>query len=194
MKRWMHKLEVIVDKAISPCLIVLLFIIVLDLGFKDMVEAYNLHTPIIVIDYMIISIFVIDLIFKYLRVKDVPTFFKKYWLDILAVFPFFLLFRTYELFFGATVLSEGAQTAQAVVHEGVKIEEGGAKMFSDAEKIAKEAEAAGKVRRATRFTRYLRPILRIPRLAKAAPKVTEFYEKPHGGHHNRDFMAKVKRR
>ncbi|MBN1543994.1 hypothetical protein JW898_00870 [Candidatus Woesearchaeota archaeon] len=199
MKRWMHKVEVIVDKAIPPCLILLLIIIVMDLGFPDLVEHYHLHYYILTADYIIIAIFVADLFFKWLRTMHAPLFLKKYWLDILAVFPFFLLFRVFELAAGAfsAAISEGAHTVQAVVHEGLEIEKEGAKLLREAEKFAKEgsrivreAEKMSKLSRSARFMRFLRPILRIPRFFKAVPKIMGFYEKPTGEHHTHEFMHK----
>jgi hypothetical protein len=126
---------------------------------------------------------VLDLVFKYLRVRRIPTFLKKYWLDILAVFPFFLVFRTYELVAGAfsAVVSESAQTVQAVVHEGLELEKEGVK-------VAKEVEKVAKLNRSQKFMRFLRPITRIPRFLKAKVHVMHFYDKPHGSHHEHEYM------
>lgn len=203
MKRWMHKIEVWVDKAIPPCLLLLLIIIVLDLGFPDMVEHYHLHPYIVIGDYLIIAVFVLDLAFKWNRTRHIPKFMRKYWLDILAVFPFFLLFRVFELAAGAFSLavSESAQTAQQLLHEGLEVEKEGAKLLREGEKfikegsrVAREAEKVSKLSRSTRFMRFLRPILRIPRFFKAVPKMLGFYEKPHGGHHEHEFMPKRKKK
>jgi hypothetical protein len=203
MKKWMHKIEVIVDKAIPPCLIVLLVVIVLELGFKDFVEHHHLHPYILTADYIIIAIFVVDLVFKYLRTKYIPTFLKSYWLDILAVFPFFLVFRVFELAAGAFsfVISETAQTAQAVLHEGLEVEKEGARLLREAEKftkegsrVAREAEKLSKLHRSARFMRFLRPILRLPRFFKAIPRMIRFFEKPTGEHHVHEFIPKHRRR
>ena len=195
MKQWMHKIEVIVDKAIPPCLIVLLVIIVLDLGFPAFVEQHHLHPYILVADYLIISIFVVDLIFKYIRTRHIPLFIRKYWLDILAVFPFFLVFRVFELAAGAFsfVVSESTQTLQAVLHEGLEVEKEGARLLREAERftkeggrVAREAEKLSKLSRSSRFMRFLRPILRLPRFIKGVPRMIHFYEKPTGGHHKHE--------
>jgi hypothetical protein len=199
MKRWIHKIEVIVDKAIPPALIVLLAVIVLDLGFSEFVEEHHLHPYVLIVDYIIIGIFVVDLIFKYNRTRHVSKFVKKYWLDILAVFPFFLVFRLFELAAGAFsfVVSESAQTVQAIVHEGLEVEKEGAKIFKEVEKFAKEgsrvargAEKVSKLSRSARFMRFLRPILRLPRFIKAIPRMMHFYAKPTGEHHVHEFMPK----
>lgn len=202
MKRWMHKVEVAVDKIIPPCLIVLLVIIVLELGFNDLVEHYQLEIWLQIADYLVIAVFVLDLVFKWMKTRHLPKFLRKYWLDILAVFPFFLLFRLFEMFagvFGAAV-SESTKTAQSILHEGLEVEKEGAKIAKEAEKlisqssrVAREAEKVSKLSRSARFIRFLRPILRLPRLFKVIPNTLQFYEKPHGGHHEHEFMRKKKK-
>jgi len=199
MKRWMHKIEVWVDKAIPPCLIVLLAILVLDLGFPAFVEAHYLHPWIVLGDYIVIAVFVADLIFKWMRTRHIKPFVRKYWLDILAVFPFFLLFRLFEVAAGALslVVSESTQTVQSILHSGLEVEKEGVKVLREGEKfvkegsrVAREAEKLSKLGRSSRFTRFLRPILRLPRFFKAWPKIAHFFEKPHGGHHRHEFKPK----
>ncbi|MBW2965128.1 ion transporter, partial [Candidatus Woesearchaeota archaeon] len=168
----------------------------------DMVEQYHLEIWIIIADYIVISVFVLDLVFKWMRTRHLPKFLRKYWLDILAVFPFFLLFRLFEMFAGVfgTAVSEGTKTAQNILHESLEVEKEGAKIAREAEKFIKEgsrvgqeAEKLSKLSRSSRFMRFLRPILRLPRFFKAAPNVLPFYEKPHGGHHQHEFRPKKKK-
>jgi hypothetical protein len=203
MKRWMHKIEVIVDKLIPPALIVLLAVIILDLGFSEFVAAHHLEPYMVAADYAIIALFVVDLVFKWLRTRHIPLFLRKYWLDILAVFPFFLLFRLFEAAAGAFsfAVSESAQTVQAVVHEGLEVEKEGAKLIQEAEKIAtqgsrvaKGADKISKLSRSAKFMRFLRPILRLPRFIKAIPRFTHFYEKPTGEHHEHEYKPKFDRK
>ena len=75
-------------------LVLLLGVIIVEFFFKDL--AYHYHTLILIADYIVIATFVADLAFKYMRTRDIPTWARKYWLDILAVFPFFLLERFFE--------------------------------------------------------------------------------------------------
>ncbi|MFH1063571.1 MAG: hypothetical protein V1729_00655 [Candidatus Woesearchaeota archaeon] len=193
MRPGMHKIEVLVDKIIPYCLVLLLAIITLDLGFKEFVEAHHLHPYILGADYIVIGVFVVDLIFKYMRTKHLKDFFRKFWLDILAVFPFFLVFRAFEFAIGAW-----GQTAQSILHESLEIEKEGAKVLREGEKFLKEgsrvvqeAEKIGKIgTRTSRFTRFLRPLARIPRFFKAIPEINQFYEKPTGEHHQHEFMHK----
>ncbi|HII72463.1 TPA: hypothetical protein HA265_06935 [Candidatus Woesearchaeota archaeon] len=198
MKHWLHKIEVIVDKLIVPMLLLLIVIIVLDLGFPVIAEHY--HSYIVIGDTLVIIVFVFDLVFKYIRVRNIPLFIRKFWLDILAVFPFFLLFRVFEGFFGllSRSFSEGAQTVQSFLHTGLEVEKEGVKVAEVVSKeggkvietttreiarIAREAEKVGKVSRSARFARFIRPIFRLPRFIKALP----FFEKPTGEHHIHEY-------
>ena len=90
MKRWLHRVEVIVDKAIPYLVLLLIFIIVGEFAFHDFMSQYKLYVHIA--DYTIIGSFVIDLVFKFYRIRKVKLFIKKYWLEIIAVFPFILVF------------------------------------------------------------------------------------------------------
>jgi hypothetical protein len=192
MKRWMHKIEMIVDKAIAPCLVLLLAVIVLELGMHDFVVEHGLQAYIDIADVIVITVFVLDLFFKYLRTRHIPLFLKKYWMDILAVFPFFLMFRFYEVTIGlfSQTVTEGAETTQMLLHEGLEVEKEGARIVRETERVLKEAERVGKVERSARFARFLRPLFRSPRFFKAASRTTKFYEKPKGEHHQNEYMPK----
>ena len=171
MKRWLKKLELIIDKSIPYLLIILLGILIIEFFFHDFAEHYIkiIHG----LDYFIIGVFLVDLIFKYNHVRKIKPFIKKYWLDILAVFPFFLAFRVYELLFGiGRGASETASTIQAITHtskEGIEIVE------KEAPRVIKEAEAVTKARRSSRLVRWLRPIFRSPRLLK----IVDVFEHPN---------------
>lgn len=144
MKKWVHKLEVLVDKAILPCIAVLLVLIVLELFFRSIAEHYALYIEIA--DYFIVAIFVADLVFKYLRVRQIPLFIRTYWLDILAVFPFILLFRAFEGIYGLFAAAESLETfgsLQSVFHESLEVEKEVAKISEEAGKIGKEAAKIG---------------------------------------------------
>ena len=218
MKKWLHKIEVFVDKIIPLLLLLLLIIIILELGFHDFVVEHHLEHPIEILDYFIILTFVVDLAFKYNRVRHVPRFIRMYWLDLLAVFPFFLIFRAFEGVLGifGRTLGEWGSQAQAVLHEGLHAEkegvkvvelaekEGakivevvqkeGAKIAQETEKFAKEASKLSRLNRSSRFARILRPLLRIPRFFKSIPQMLHFYEKPTGHHYPHDKHNKLKKK
>jgi hypothetical protein len=170
MKKWMHKVEVVVDKLIPPMLVILLFLIIVELFFEEFAHHYEFW--IILLDYIVIGVFVVDVIFKYIRIKPFKQFLKKSWLDIIAIFPFAIMFRLVEGFFELFAVSEIVKEGQSVLHEAAHLEK-------EAGKIVKEVERAGKAARTTRFARFIRPIARAPRFVKAFA----FYEKPTGKHH-----------
>jgi len=169
----MHKIEKIVDKLIPPMLLVLMVLIVLEIFFADFAHHYEFW--IILIDYIVIAVFVLDVIFKYIRIHPFKKFLRKSWLDILAIFPFAIMFRFFEGFFEIFAASELIKKSQSIFHEAVELEK-------EAGKIVKEVERAGKVARTSRFARFIRPIARAPRFVKAFA----FHEKPTGKHHVHD--------
>ena len=166
MNRSLEKIEVFVDKVIPYLIILLLGILIIDLFYQDTAEKY--HTPLYAADIIIIGFFILDLAFKYNRVRDVPLFVRKYWLDILAVFPFFLLLRVFE---ESLLISErSALTLRNLLHAGLIVEED----ISSAEKAAKVSEILAKEGRVALFAEKLAPLRRMPRLLKAF----DFFEKP----------------
>ena len=88
MKKGLHKLEHIIDKSIPYFVLILFFIIIIRSFFKDF-EAKH-HLWIQIADITIIAVFTIDLIFKFVRVRKIKKFVRTYWLDIIAIFPFYL--------------------------------------------------------------------------------------------------------
>lgn len=185
MTNWGEKLEYFVDHAIPFALILLLFIIISEFFFVHFYETW--HYYFLIADWIILGLFILDLIFKYQRAKSIPNFFKHHWLDIIAVFPFFLVFRVFETvgFIRGTV--EAGQEAQKLFHAGLEIEKQfqgvGAvsreiKVVSSLDKevrIIKEVElAAQEGGRTGKLAEFLRPIFRVPRFFKGV----KFYKEP----------------
>lgn len=166
MHIWLHKLEKLVDALIPPLLLLLLFVVGAELFFHERFAAilhYADH-----IDLVIIAVFAADLAFKYSRVRKIPKFVRKYWLEIIATIPFFLVFRFTE-FLGLQELIERGQVA---AHEAAELP----KLEREAGVIVKES---GKASRTLRLLRTFRAFSRLPRFLKVLP----FYEKPTGRHH-----------
>lgn len=176
MHPFLKRLEHFTDKSIPYWLVLLLIIIILEFFFKEIASSYQLHINIA--DYLIIVFFTLDLGFKFHRVRSFKPFLKKYWLDIIAVFPFFLLFRLVDeliLFFrlGAEV-SEG----QRILHSSIELEkivkeERALRELAELQKesrVFREIQESSQLVRTQRFAR----IFRLPRLVKVFP----FYEKP----------------
>lgn len=177
MKMWAHKLESFVDRAIPYTLILLTAIIIIDIFFKEFAEEYNLW--IAILDYTIIAFFVVDLVFKYLRIRKFKEFLKECWLDIIAVFPFVLFFRVFESLSLFVRLPAEFREGQSILHTIVASKQEFAEFFGRSSKLIEDAKLAEGISRTERILKEVRPLARAPRLIKALP----FYEKPTGKHH-----------
>ena len=152
MKKIFRDIERGVDHSIPAALLLLLVVIIAEIFFYREAEPY--HFYIEVIDWFVVILFVIDLTFKYRGLPNPVAFVKKYWLDILAVFPFYLVFRVFETILLLGRAERYLLLTQDVVHGGV-----------ETTRLASRGE---------KFTRFLKPILRAPRFLKAAG----FFKKP----------------
>jgi len=175
MHIWFHRLEKIVDSMIAPLLIGLLIIIAGELFLGEHFEAYSVYADYF--DILIISIFAIDLSFKFYRVRKIPLFIRKYWMEILAVIPFFLIFRFTE-FFGLSELLERGQTVAHEAPEAQKLERGAVNIVREAGRAGRTAKLIRTFRIASRFPRFL--------------KILPFFEKPTGRHHPDEQISNKK--
>lgn len=172
MKPLLHKIEVIVDKIIPYLVLILLILIIGEFTHYKLVEENE--NIILIIDYVIVLFFIIDLSFKYYRVRNAKIFIKKYWIDIIAVFPFFLLFRLVEevvIFF--RISSELAES-QKILHTGVEIGRI-SREISEEQRILREIQEATRLERISIIARIIRPLERVPRIWR----MLHFYERPY---------------
>ncbi|MBT3297293.1 hypothetical protein HN385_00025 [archaeon] len=109
-------------KLIPYALIALTLIIIIEIFFH--IENHIVHNIILFLDYLVISIFVIDLIFIAKKCDSKKYFFKNYWLDILAVFPFMLALKFMEGLKLALTVSKDLGVGQAILHESLEIRKG----------------------------------------------------------------------
>ena len=160
----LHKLEKIVDFLIGPMLIILLALIVAEIFLHEQFEFVSLYADYF--DIALISVFVIDLSFKFHRVRKIPEFLKKYWMEIIATIPFFLVFRLTE---GIGLLIERGQEVAHELPEVQKLEKGAVALVRD----------VGRASRTPTLIRFFRIASRFPRFLRVIP----FFEKPTGKHH-----------
>lgn len=134
MKKFWERIEQYNAKLILPAIVGLFFVIIVELFFQDF--AHHYHAPIAILDYFIIAIFVIDLIFLAIKAKSIQFFFKNYWLDIIAIVPLVLIFtivgRLYRAFSAAGRVTIG----QAILHESLEVRKG-VSALSRSQRIAK---------------------------------------------------------
>jgi hypothetical protein len=162
MHPFFHWLERAVDRSIPFLIILLGIVLVLDLTHLVDFHAFEPWTSIF--DGFIVAVFIVDLIFKWLRVRNVLKFLRHYWIDIIAVFPFFLIFRA------VTYVGEffrAGEEAQRILHEAVLLRE--TRLLKEAQ-FAQRAETLVKEARAG--SRLLRAIPRLFRLLKARCYIT----------------------
>lgn len=119
---FLEKIEHFNSRLIPYALILLTIVIILELGLH--IENETLHTIVVIVDYFVITVFVIDLIFIAKRCNTVMYFFKNYWLDILAVFPFVIAFRFLNEFYRLFYISKEFKIGQSLMHETLEIKKG----------------------------------------------------------------------
>lgn len=145
MHPFFEKVEKINNKLIIPAIILLFFIIIFELFIHT--ENHAIELAVEVADYFVITVFVIDLVFLFHKAKTTKFFFKNYWLDIIAVFPFSLMFKALGEVAKVFSSLESVVVGQAILHETVEV----SKAATKAERVAKVAEKFGKLGRYVKF-------------------------------------------
>ena len=151
------RLHDITDMLVGPALVIILVVILLEIFLPDIAHKY--HTAIVVADYTAILIFVADLGFKFKRASEWEGFVKKYWLEIIAIMPGFIIFRVLETFF---IVTSSLELSQDAIH-----------LATRSERLA-VLTRSGELSRAARLERLTKGLTRSPRLAKAF----SFYDEP----------------
>ena len=172
MKPWLHRIEVIIDKIIPYLVLILLILIIGEVMHYKLID--DNKDIVLIIDYSIVVVFIIDLSFKYYRIKDYKKFIKKYWLDIIAVFPFFLIFRLVEELVIIFRVSSELGESQKFLHTLIEITRI-SREAGEEQRVLREIQEASKLERTTVLARIFRIGERIPRILK----VFHFYEKPY---------------
>jgi hypothetical protein len=134
MNAFLEKVEKINSKLIIPALILLFLIIIFELFVH--VENPTFLLIIHIIDYVVIAIFVIDLIIIWDKTRNIKFFFKNNWLDIIAIFPFGIFFRAISRTYRLAIEAERIALSQAVIHEISRTEKF-IKIFAESERLAK---------------------------------------------------------
>jgi hypothetical protein len=154
-----QEFEHFTDHVIPYLVIALAIVLVLENPFWTLVHLEEYEPWITVFDTLVVFFFVSDLLFKWFKTRDVRKFLQLYWLDIVAVFPFYLAFRAYAQIVGVFRIGEElSETAQKLAHEAVLLRE--ARMFEEAEKVAKEARVAREMGVLGRSIRAVQRLLR----------------------------------
>jgi hypothetical protein len=157
MHKFWKKVEKINARLILPAIILLLFVIIFELFLH--IENHMVEITVAILDYIIIMIFVIDLIFLAIKAKSTRFFFKNYWLDLLAVFPFAFFLNTVGRFV-RLFSTQGLSIGQAIFHESLEV-----------------SKAAGKVEKFGKVGKSLRIGARTMRIITKSRLFTRFKRK-----------------
>ncbi len=156
----MYEFEHFTDHIIPVLVVLLAVVLVLENPFWTLVHLSEYEPWIGIFDSVIVFFFVVDLVFKWFKTKNVRRFFKLYWIDIVAVFPFYLIFRAYSE--AAAIFRAGeeiVESGQKVAHEAVLLRE--ARMLREAEEVTREARIAQETRVVGRGIRGVQRFLRM---------------------------------
>ena len=166
MHPFWEKVEHLNHRLIFPAIILLLFVIIFELFIH--VENPKLELAVTIADYIVIAIFVFDLIFLAIHAKSTKFFFQNYWLDIIAVFPFALTFGIIGEFSRIFRASEEAVgVGQAIFHEGVEVTKAAARaerIFKVGRGVKIGARVVRIVSKTKLFTRFHRRKLKHVRI------------------------------
>ncbi len=146
--KFIEEFEHFTDHIIPYLVILLAVILVLENPFWTLVHLDAYEPVVTIVDSVIVFFFVVDLVFKWFKTRRIRKFLKLYWLDIVAVFPFYLGFRAYAELAGLFIVEEFAETGQKVAHEAVLLREA---------KLARQTRVAGRgIRMGQRVLRFFR--------------------------------------
>ncbi|OYT41328.1 hypothetical protein B6U80_01550 [Candidatus Pacearchaeota archaeon ex4484_26] len=158
-KHTFKALERFVDKAVPWVLVALAIVIVLDNPLFTLFNLENYEIPVLVFDTLVIIFLVADLIFKWFHIRNLKVFVKHYWLELIAVFPFYLVFRIYIF---AAEFARAGEEAQRIFHEAILTRE--TRLLKEA-RFVQEAEKV--IRESRPFVRFMRSAARFIRLLGA---------------------------
>lgn len=157
-----REFEHFTDHLIPFLVIGIAIVLILENPLWALVHLDEFEPWITIFDSVVVFFFVSDLVFKWLRTRELKKFVKLYWIDIVAVFPFYLFFRAYGELVGLLRIGEEATEAtQKALHEAVLLREAG--FYREAELAAREARLVKKfgvigrmVRSGARFLRAMK--------------------------------------
>ena len=166
-QKHLSRFEHFTNRIIPYLLILLALVLLLDNPLWAVIPLHEYEPWISIFDWIIVFFFAVDLTFKWFHVKAFKPFVKLYWIDILAVFPFYLVFRVYReaaTFF--RVGEEATEVTQRAAHELLLLRE--SEVFKEG-RLTKEVEL---LREERLFARGIRLVQRLLRVLKARVYVT----------------------
>ncbi|MCH8519302.1 MAG: hypothetical protein LAT82_00940 [Nanoarchaeota archaeon] len=148
MHQFLIQLHTLTDKLLPYAIMILAVDFIIHFFYPIFHLKFNIY--FIILQIFGLSIFAFDLIFKFYRASNWPEFLKSSWFDIVALFPFFIVFRVFEAIGLVGELSSAMNNTQGAVGRGREVE------------------------RLVHFERFIEPIFKSPRFLK----ILHFYNKP----------------
>src|SRR3990172_9098228 len=133
---YLSALEHFIDRSIPYLLILLGIMLLLENPFWVLVHLDQYEPWVGIFDSVVVIFFILDLSFKWVHVRKLPKFLKLYWLDLIAVMPFYLFFRIYARAASLILVGEEIAEAQRLAHEAVLARE--AEVLKEAKVFARE--------------------------------------------------------
>jgi hypothetical protein len=159
-QRAVYEFEHFTDHIIPVLVVFIAVVLILENPFWTLVHLEEYAPWPTIFDTVVLFFFIVDLLFKWFRTRNIRKFFKLYWIDVIAVFPFYLAFRVYGELAGIFRLGEElTETSQKLAHEAVLLREAGA--IGEAERAAKEARVLKEAGVAERMIRTIARFLRV---------------------------------
>lgn len=152
----LEAIEIFIDKSIPYLVIIIAVMLILNFTINsEQFEPWFSY-----LDWAILAFFVADLVFKWRHVRKLTKFLRLYWIEILAVFPFYLIIRAYATIAELITVGERVSEAQQITHEALLLRE--AKILRETELLAEESGVVGKeVRLLPRIFRFFQRSLRF---------------------------------
>lgn len=122
-KGFLGKLERFTDKSIPFWMIILTLIIILENPLWTLIHLQDYEPIVEITESVMILFFIIDLIFKWFTVRHWNKFLRLYWIDIIAIFPFYLIARAWISITALVRLGEELGEGQKFLHEFILLRE-----------------------------------------------------------------------
>jgi len=174
MNKFWEKVEHYNGKLIPFAIVALLFVIVFELFINT--ENHLLELSVEILDYFVLAIFIIDLIFLGIKARTVKFFFKNYWLDMVAVIPIALILAIFSYFYSVFMAVERISLTQAILHESLETKKIATAVTKEAQAVSRTSKIA---KFARIFTRGLRVITKSRFFTSFKEFFTDFKEKHH---------------
>ncbi len=114
------RFEIFIDRFIPFDVLLLIFIVLMELFYSNIVDTYKFQ--FILLNIFVYSVFIMNLVFKYNHLRNFPRFLRRYWLDVMVVFPFFAFLRFFEVVGLVFKFDKIIIITQRLFHTGFELE------------------------------------------------------------------------